>query len=64
MIDSFNQATTISNVISAFRAAGIKSSYDKETNMLIPKIDRAEAIRVRHWVYSPQNIPNKQRIKL
>ena len=63
MIDLFKQATTISNVISAFRAAGIKSTYDSETNMLIPKVDRTAATKVRHWVYTPSYISNKQRRK-
>ena len=64
MIDSFRQATTISNVISAFRVAGIKNTYDRRTNMLVPRVDRSEAIKVRHWVYTTSSIPNKQRIKL
>ena len=64
MIDSFKQATTISNVISAFRVAGIKSTYDSKRNMLIPKVDRTEAIKVRHWAYTTSSMPNKQRIKL
>lgn len=34
MLDSFTQASTISNVISALRGAGIKSYYDDEEGCL------------------------------
>lgn len=64
MIDSLRQATTISNVIGAFRGAGIDVRYDGETNMLYPYVNRAMACKVRHWAYSQQKDFVKKRIKI
>ncbi len=63
IIDSFRQTSTISNVISAFRGAGIVSSFDKEYG-LVAKVDRSQAIKVRHWVNVRDETFNKKRIHL
>lgn len=63
LIDSFRQATTISNVIASFRGAGIVSSYTAE-NGLVPKVDHSQAFRVRHWFNARYETFNKRRIHL
>ena len=64
MIDSLRQATTISNVVGAFRGAGIDIRYEKESNMHFPYVNRPMAIKVRHWAYSPRKEMSKKRIKI
>ena len=63
IIDSFRQTSTISNIISAFRGAGIVSSYHPDHG-LIPRVARSEAIRVRHWVNIQNDSFNKKRVHL
>lgn len=63
ILDSFHQTATISNIISAFNGAGIVSKYHPEHG-LIPRVVRAQAIKVRHWVNVQQNVFNKKRIHL
>lgn len=49
IVDSFTQTAIISNIISAFKGAGIVSSYD--TNLgLMPRVGRASAKKDRYWV--------------
>lgn len=63
IVDSFTQAATISNIMSAFRGAGIVSSYD--TNLgLMPRVDRASAKKVRYWVSVSKTTFNKKRLHL
>lgn len=61
MIDSLSQATTISNVINAFKGAGIDVKYDREKNMLYPFVNKALAKKVRHWAYSQDTDFNKKK---
>lgn len=42
-------ATSPPNVIKAFQAAGIITSYNENVNTLICHVDRDSAIKVRHW---------------
>ena len=58
IVDSFTQAATISNVVSAFRSGGIVSTYDEEAGFMIPRVELSEARCVRHWVYQASS-PNK-----
>ena len=58
IVDSFTQAATISNVVSAFRSGGIASTYDEEAGFMIPRVELSEARCVRHWVYQASS-PNK-----
>ena len=63
IIDSFAQTATISNVISAFKGAGIVSTFDAESGYLFPKVDRSFATKVRHWELAPPKVVfNKKRI--
>ena len=49
--------------MSAFRGAGIVSSYD--TNLgLMPRVDRASAKKVRYWVNVSKTTFNKKRLHL
>lgn len=48
MLDSYEQAKTVSNVVSVFRSASIKSRYDEENKMLMPYVDKSAATKVRH----------------
>lgn len=61
IIDSLSQATTISNVINAFKGAGIDVKYDREKNMLYPFVNKALAKKVRHWAYSQDTDFNKKK---
>ncbi|KAK8883830.1 hypothetical protein M9Y10_042929 [Tritrichomonas musculus] len=63
IIDSFRQTSTISNIISAFRGAGILSSYHPDHG-LIPRVARSEAIRLCHWVNWVNGLFNKKRVHL
>ena len=63
IVDSFTQAATISNVVSAFRSGGIVSTYDEESGFMIPRVERSEARCVRHWVYQASS-PNKTGVSI
>ena len=66
MLDSFEQATTVSNVVSVFRAVGILSKYDDESQMLMPYVDKSFAKKVRHWNHEEEKVfeHNKKRISV
>ena len=63
VLDSFRQMTTVSNDIAAFRGAGIVSNYVPEID-LVPRVDRSQALKVRHWVNIKKELFNKKKIHL
>ena len=66
MLDSFEQATTVSNVVSSFRAAGILSKYNEESQTLMLYVDKSFAKKVRHWNQEEEKVfeHNKKRISV
>ena len=64
ILDSFNQASSPSNVVSAFRGDGIRSKNDPEKEFLMLYIDRSCATKVRHWDLEKEITYDKKRISV
>jgi hypothetical protein len=56
MFCRFQKAATGSNVIGAFRKAGIMSRWDDEHRELVCFFDRVEASDARHWNQTKRRI--------
>jgi hypothetical protein len=56
MLCGFQNAATSTNVIDAFRTAGIMSRWDTEHRELVCFIDRENASEVRHWNQSRKRV--------
>jgi hypothetical protein len=57
MLCGFQKAATGTNVIGAFRKAGIMSRWDDEHREFVYFIDREKASDVRHWNQTKRRIP-------
>lgn len=51
-------------ITSAFRGAGIVLDYDEKTGLNYCRVDRNEAVKVRHWVNVQSAEANAKRVKL
>jgi hypothetical protein len=56
-IAGYQKACTPSNVVNAFRRAGIATGWSGEHSALIARVERSGADKIRHWTYEKRRIP-------